>query len=104
LSVCSSSNVCASISVVVNQITQTTSSVSATIGDGYVFSVHLEYGMTSKAVTELQKRLTAKGVYTGPITGYYGSLTTTAVKLFQKKNNLEQLGSVGPGTRAALNK
>jgi hypothetical protein len=104
LSVCSSSNVCASISVVVNQITQTTSSVSATIGDGYVFSVHLEYGMTSKAVTELQKRLTAKGVYTGPITGYYGSLTTTAVKLFQKENNLEQLGSVGPGTRAALNK
>lgn len=36
-------------------------------------------------------------------TGYYGAKTEAAVKRFQKRNGLEQVGSVGPKTRALLN-
>jgi len=63
----------------------------------------LALGTHGNDVSELQKRLIVLGVYTGSISGYFGPLTQTAVKLFQSKHNLEQLGSVGPGTRAALN-
>jgi peptidoglycan hydrolase-like protein with peptidoglycan-binding domain len=59
--------------------------------------------MNNNEVTKLQERLKEEGVYSGPITGYYGNLTMAAVKKYQKLNGLDQLGSVGPGTRAALN-
>ena len=101
LSVCSSANVCGSIAVTINGTSQVTTTSAS---KNFMFAKHLEYGMRNTDVTELQKRLTEKGVYTGPITGYYGTLTTAAVKKFQKLNNLDQLGSVGPGTRTALNK
>ena len=51
----------------------------------------------------MQNRLTSEGVYTGPITGYYGNQTAAAVKVFQLKNNLPQAGVVGPMTRNILN-
>jgi peptidoglycan hydrolase-like protein with peptidoglycan-binding domain len=54
-------------------------------------------------VTELQDRLKAEGVYSGPITGYFGSLTGAAVKAFQAKYGIQQLGIVGPMTLAKLN-
>lgn len=75
----------------------------AIIGDGYKFINPLGVGSTGVDVTELQKRLTAESLYSGPITGYYGSLTETAVESFQGKVGLSRLGNVGPGTRAALN-
>jgi len=63
----------------------------------------LKLGSTGVQVTLLQKRLTALGVYSGPITGTFGAKTETAVKALQAKYKLAQLGSVGPATRAVLN-
>jgi N-acetylmuramoyl-L-alanine amidase len=59
--------------------------------------------MTGNAVTELQKRLTNEGVYSGPITGYFGPLTSAGVKAYQQKYGISQVGTVGPLTRAKLN-
>lgn len=69
----------------------------------YKFNNPLTVGSTGADVTALQERLTAEGVYSGPVTGYYGSLTEAAVEKYQGLHNLEQLGNVGPGTRADLN-
>jgi hypothetical protein len=69
----------------------------------YKFLNPLNIGSVGVDVTELQERLTTEGLYSGPVTGYYGSLTQSAVEAFQAKVGLDQLGNVGPGTRAALN-
>jgi peptidoglycan hydrolase-like protein with peptidoglycan-binding domain len=39
----------------------------------------------------------------GKVTGYYGMLTKRAVQKFQKKHGIDQLGEVGPKTRAKIN-
>jgi peptidoglycan hydrolase-like protein with peptidoglycan-binding domain len=80
-----------------------TSGSSGAVGDGYVFSNFLGLGSSGNGVTELQKRLTTLGLYTGPITGYFGSLTRAAVEELQSENGVSQVGYVGPGTRAVLN-
>ena len=49
-------------------------------------------------VYEVQIRLKRVGVYSGPITGYFGSLTRAAVKKFQQAQKLVQNGVVGSGT------
>lgn len=67
------------------------------------FSSALSLGSRGPAVTELQKRLTADGVYAGPITGFFGPLTQASVKAFQNKYHLAAVGSVGPQTRNQLN-
>ena len=100
LSVCSSSNVCGSIAVTINQNIKNIVSSS----NNYLFTKPLKLGSSGTEVTKLQEKLKTDGVYSGPITGYYGNLTVVAVKKFQKLHKLSQLGSVGPGTRAALNK
>jgi N-acetylmuramoyl-L-alanine amidase len=69
----------------------------------YNFTLNLSLGSSGNDVTELQKRLTAEGVYTGPITGYFGPLTGAGVKAYQLKYGIAQLGIVGPATRAKLN-
>ncbi len=69
----------------------------------YMFTAPLSLGSTGAGVRELQLRLTSEGVYHGPITGYYGPLTTAGVKAFQKKYSIDQVGIVGPMTRARLN-
>ncbi|MBY0472657.1 peptidoglycan-binding protein, partial [Patescibacteria group bacterium] len=68
----------------------------------YVFSKYLYLGLTHPDVKKMQERLTALGFYSGPVTGYFGSLTQVAVKKFQAARGLEQVGSVGPATRKAL--
>lgn len=70
----------------------------------FIFTLPLSVGSTGNEVTELQKRLTLLGVYTGPITGYFGPLTRAGVVALQAKNGLPQVGLVGPLTRAVLNK
>lgn len=59
-------------------------------------------GMTAAAVRRLQHELHALGYFNGPFTGYYGSLTTAAVRSFQKANRLTSDGVWGPKSAAAL--
>jgi len=85
-------------------VSTTTEPVGQVLGEStFVFNTDLGYGMSNDDVMELQKRLTEEGVYTGPITGYFGDLTLAAVKLYQAKHNIIQTGFVGILTRTALN-
>lgn len=103
LSICSSGSICGSISVTVNEVVSKT--ISPSLGNSsFKFTKPLKSGMSGTEVTELQKKLKKEGIYSGPITGYYGNLTVLAVKKFQKIHSLAQLGSVGPSTRIDLNK
>lgn len=67
------------------------------------FTRGLVIGSRGDDVIELQNRLTAEGVYTGPVSGYFGPLTFNAIKRFQKKYGISQVGIVGPKTRLTLN-
>lgn len=53
-------------------------------------------------VTALQNRLQELNYYTGPITGFFGSLTEDAVIRFQQGNGLTPDGIVGSDTQNAL--
>ncbi|MCX6813049.1 MAG: peptidoglycan-binding protein, partial [Candidatus Azambacteria bacterium] len=66
----------------------------------------LKEGMSGEDVRLLQETLAANPeIYPeGIISGYYGRLTAQAVKRFQKKFNLEQVGQIGPKTLKELNK
>ncbi len=55
-------------------------------------SLALERGNKGSQVTSLQKKLQAAGYFSGPVTGYYGSLTQAAVKNFQQANGLNPNG------------
>ena len=68
-----------------------------------VYTRALSIGSSGDEVTNLQLRLTDEGVYSGPITGYFGALTRAGVRAFQAKFGLPQAGVVGPLTRATLN-
>lgn len=62
---------------------------------------NLKYGMKGDSVTELQEFLTDQGVYSGPVTGNFYSLTLAAVKAFQAKQNVSPIsGYWGPLSRA----
>jgi peptidoglycan/xylan/chitin deacetylase (PgdA/CDA1 family) len=73
--------------------------------DKYVFTKTLVLGSVNQDVLELQKVLKAEGFLkiTTPTT-YFGSLTQAALKLYQAKYGIQQTGTVGPLTRAQLNK
>jgi hypothetical protein len=58
---------------------------------------------TSKGdVTLLQDFLRVSGLLDHVSTGYFGSLTMQAVRDFQRANDIESIGIVGPKTRAAI--
>lgn len=82
----------------------TPASSGATASSGYVFKTYLAQGSSGVAVTELQKKLAALGFLKVEPTGYFGALTKKAVQDFQKSIGLEQVGYLGPATRAALSK
>jgi peptidoglycan hydrolase-like protein with peptidoglycan-binding domain len=65
----------------------------------------LKPGMTSDEVKTLQEIMaTDSDVYPeGIISGHYGKLTEKAVKKFQKKLCLDQVGNVGPKTLSKIN-
>ncbi|MCX6702495.1 MAG: ice-binding family protein [Candidatus Wolfebacteria bacterium] len=67
------------------------------------FASDLKLGSQGNDVTELQNRLAKEGVYSGPVTGYFGTLTQAAVKAYQAKLGISTVGAVGPLTRAKLN-
>lgn len=62
----------------------------------------LSRGMSGSDVTELQEWLAQfPDIYPeGLVTGFFGSLTEDAIKRFQKKHGIEQVGIFGPLTRA----
>lgn len=67
------------------------------------FTRDLEVGATGDDVKLLQAFLIGMGLLKSQATGYFGSLTEAAVKEFQRTHDLQQIGRVGPKTRAFLN-
>lgn len=65
----------------------------------------LKEGDRNENIKTLQALLaTDSNIYPeGLITGFYGALTTRAVKKFQKKHGLEMVGFIGPKTKIKLN-
>lgn len=59
------------------------------------FDSILSVGSAGDDVTNLQEALTKNGVYEGPVTGYFGSLTKAGVKAFQEKYEDEILTPLG---------
>jgi YVTN family beta-propeller protein len=59
-------------------------------------------GDSGPEVAELQKTLQDAGYFSRQPTGFYGSVTQSAVKKFQAENNLKIDGIVGPKTWSAL--
>ena len=69
------------------------------------FDNNLYFGITNNSdVQMLQEFLTDQGVYSGPITGNFFSLTLAAVKKYQIQNNITPTaGFFGPITRTKAN-
>jgi peptidoglycan hydrolase-like protein with peptidoglycan-binding domain len=65
---------------------------------------YLREGASGEEVKELQQRLKDKGFNPGPIDGIFGPSTLQAVISFQKYNDLDPDGIVGPLTWEALRK
>jgi mono/diheme cytochrome c family protein len=58
--------------------------------------------MPASTVRQIQKSLLRLGFFHGPVTGFYGPLTTAAVKRFQHAAGLKADGIWGPRSAAAL--
>jgi len=98
----------AQINTLLQQIAQLQAQLAAQGGTSTAtgcFTKNLSKGMKDAEVTTLQQVLkTDSSVYPeGLVTGYFGSLTESAVKKFQAKYGIDQVGTVGPVTRAKLN-
>jgi len=59
-------------------------------------------GRQQAAVSRLQRRLLGLGYAPGPVDGFYGPLTTAAVRRMQAANGLAVDGIAGPRTRRAV--
>lgn len=90
------------IQIMATKLNQLASAITPTTSR-YQFLNPLVIGDNGNDVTELQKKLKAEGIYSGPINGNFGSLTREAVKKYQTLHGLTPLGNIGPATRAALN-
>lgn len=106
--ICGSGSSCATLSISVAAPVSTGGSTGSTVASppvssGYTFTEYLAPGKQDAEVLQLQKTLAAQGYFTHVATGYYGAVTEAAVIKFQAAHGIEQLGVVGPSTRAALN-
>jgi hypothetical protein len=72
------------------------------LGAGPSIQRTLMVGSRGDDVKLLQQYLIKKGLLSAQATGYYGKLTEGAVKAFQKQHGFDQVGFVGPKTRAKL--
>ncbi len=61
-----------------------------------------KYGSRGNEVRTIQEKLKRWGYYNGNIDGIYGTQTVSAVKKFQKKNNLTVDGIAGSKTLSAM--
>lgn len=64
----------------------------------------LEQGIQSEHVLQLQEQLRDLGYFKAGLTGYYGSITKSAVRKFQQAQGLSADGIAGPATLNRLNK
>lgn len=94
--------------VVVPTVPTTTVATPVVVAnDGYIFKNFIGLGEDTtdgSDVLELQKRLSVLGFYSGKQTGYFGTVTETAVKKFQRVRHVTATGFVGIATRTELNK
>lgn len=67
-----------------------------------VFADTLKYGSRGAEVTKLQKQLKNMGYFNGNTTGYFGSMTRTAVIKLQTSKGITVDGIVGKQTSKAL--
>ena len=75
-----------------------------TIAFGAVFNHNLSYGTTATDVSSLQRFLADEGLYSGPITATFGSLTMNGLVAFQSKEGITPAsGYFGSITRADAN-
>lgn len=65
------------------------------------FTADVSYGMQGPAVLEVQEFLGSQGLYAGPYTGNFYSLTLAAVKRFQSAHGIPTTGYFGPLSRSA---
>ncbi|OLS39051.1 endopeptidase SpoIID/LytB [Alkalihalophilus pseudofirmus] len=84
--------------VSVSQASVSSSAASGTLQSNQV----LRQGTTSGAVQELQQLLARSGHFNSNATGYYGRVTTEAVRAFQRQHNLSVDGIAGPQTITTL--
>ncbi len=69
------------------------------------YAASLKKGSSGSEVKQVQATLRKLGYFTYPKnTGYYGDITVSAVKKFQKDNGIQQTGIVGTLTKNALSK
>lgn len=75
------------------------------IQTGFVFagSILLKIGMSGEEVSVLQSNLKSLGYFEQAPTGYFGSITESAVINFQKSNNLTADGVAGSNTLNKIN-
>ena len=66
------------------------------------YAIVLQRGSTGSKVRTMQQKLKNWGYYKGSVDGIYGSQTVSAVKYFQRKNNLAVDGIAGPKTLAKM--
>ncbi|MEI6494499.1 MAG: peptidoglycan-binding protein [bacterium] len=79
--------------------------VSPSLVSAATLNRQLELGMSGSDVSSLQTFLAGDPtIYPqGLVTGYFGSLTKSAVSNFQAANGISTVGRVGPTTLAAIN-
>jgi len=71
---------------------------STAFADYYTNYTTLRYGMRSSEVVNLQNDLKSLGYFTYTSTGYFGSITESAVRKYQRNNGLTVDGIVGHNT------
>ncbi len=66
-------------------------------------AAEIKMGSADSQVTHVQSILKKMGYFNDQITGYYGAVTTEAVKAFQRDFGLETTGGMGPRTTQLIN-
>ena len=66
------------------------------------YDVLSKVGSSGTEVSQIQQALKDRGYFNTNVTGYYGTITESAVRSFQKDNGLSVDGIAGPQTLRAL--
>lgn len=76
--------------------------ITANVNVINVEDVLSKYGSRGDEVKQIQQKLKEYGFYTGNVDGIFGKQTQSAVRNFQRNNNLSVDGIAGKGTLKAL--